>query len=316
MNRKYSFLLVFLMTLWQYTLYAQSGLTASGLVMAEDGVGLSGVSVTVKQNPTKGTSTRTDGRFSITDLDEGNILVFSLVGFEKIEIPIEETDERMRVVLTAVVSELEEAIVVGHSTQRKISVTGAVTNVDVDELKVPATSIANMLGGRVPGVVSVLRSGEPGQDMSQFWIRGISTFGAGSSALVLVDGVEGNINTLDPEDIASFTILRDASATAVYGVRGANGVILITTKKGKAGKLAISVKLNGGMSYSPRMPAYVNANQYASLANEAALSRGLDPVYNQVNLELFKNGIDPDLHTHVNWSDVILKDYTDRKRVV
>src|SRR3546814_13703449 len=119
--------------------------------MAEDGVGLSGVSVTVKQNPTKGTSTRTDGRFSITDLDEGNILVFSLVGFEKIEIPIEETDERMSVVLTAVVSELEEAIVVGQRTKRKISVTGAVTHVDGDELKVAATAIAKMMGGGEPG---------------------------------------------------------------------------------------------------------------------------------------------------------------------
>ncbi len=310
MIRRFCFLFLVFSALWLHPLYGQSDLTASGLVMSENGTGLSGVSVTVKQSPTKGVSTGVDGRFRITDLQEGHILVFSLVGFEKVEIPIEKTDERMRVVLTEVISELEEAIVVGHSTQRKISVTGAVTNVNVDELKVPATSIANMLGGRVPGIVSVLRSGEPGQDMSQFWIRGISTFGAGSSALVLVDGVEGNINTLDPEDIASFTILRDASATAVYGVRGANGVILITTKRGRAGKLAISVKLNGGMSYSPRMPNYVNANQYASLANEAALSRGLDPIYNQVDLELFKNGIDPDLHPNVNWRDVILKDYT------
>ncbi|HWK98462.1 MAG TPA: TonB-dependent receptor plug domain-containing protein, partial [Parapedobacter sp.] len=227
MIRRFYFLFLVFSALWLHPLYGQSDLTASGLVMSENGTGLSGVSVTVKQSPTKGGSTGVDGRFRITDLQEGHILVFSLVGFEKVEIPIEKTDELMRVVLTEVISELEEAIVVGHSTQRKISVTGAVTNVNVDELKVPATSIANMLGGRVPGIVSVLRSGEPGQDMSQFWIRGISTFGAGSSALVLIDGVEGNINTLDPEDIASFTILRDASATAVYGVRGANGVILI-----------------------------------------------------------------------------------------
>lgn len=310
MLRKFSFLLVILIIQWQYPLYAQSDLVAIGLVMSEKGENLPGVSVTVKQVPGKGVPTDADGRFKMTGLQKGQTLVFSLVGFKKVEIRVEKTDEHMRVVLAEVVSELEAAIVVGHATQRKISVTGAVTNINVNELKVPATSVANMLGGRVPGVVSVLRSGEPGQDMSQFWIRGISTFGAGSSALVLVDGVAGNINTIDPEDIASFTILRDASATAVYGVRGANGVILVTTKKGKAGKLSISVKMNSGISYSPRMPEYVDANQYASLANEAALSRGLDPIYNQVDINLYRDGTDPDLHPNVNWRDVILKDYS------
>lgn len=310
MNRKFTIILACLILLWQIPLFAQSNLAASGLVMSGNGTVLAGASVTVKENPSNGGSTDSDGRFVINNLEKGQTLVFSLVGFESVEVPIEKIEERMRITLTETFSELEEAIVVGHSTQRKISVTGAITNVDVKELKVPATSVANMLGGRVPGIISVLRSGEPGQDLSQFWIRGISTFGAGSSALVLVDGVEGNINTLDPEDIASFTILRDASATAVYGVRGANGVILVTTKKGTAGKLSISVKGNAGISYSPRMPNYVDANKYAILANEAALSRGLDPIYNDVDLELFKSGIDPDLHPNVSWRDVILKDYT------
>src|SRR5690606_8190789 len=261
MNRKFTIILACLILLWQIPLFAQSNLAASGLVMSGNGTVLAGASVTVKENPSNGGSTDSDGRFVINNLEKGQTLVFSLVGFESVEVPIEKIEERMRITLTETFSELEEAIVVGHSTQRKISVTGAITNVDVKELKVPATSVANMLGGRVPGIISVLRSGEPGQDLSQFWIRGISTFGAGSSALVLVDGVEGNINTLDPEDIASFTILRDASATAVYGVRGANGVILVTTKKGTAGKLSISVKGNAGISYSPRMPNYVDANK-------------------------------------------------------
>ncbi|MFA6315756.1 MAG: TonB-dependent receptor, partial [Candidatus Paceibacterota bacterium] len=176
--------------------------------------------------------------------------------------------------------------------------------------KVPATSVSNMLGARVPGIIAVTRSGEPGKDFSEFWIRGISTFGAGSSALVLIDGVEGNMNTLDPEDIESFSILKDASATAVYGVRGANGVILVTTKRGRAGKLSVNLKANTGYSYSPRMPEYVDGNQYAALANEAALSRGMEPIYNNVDLQLFKSGIDPDLHPNVNWRDNILKDYT------
>ena len=220
------------------------------------------------------------------------------------------TDERMRIVLEEDISDLDEVVVVGHATQRKISVVGAVTNVEVKDLNVPATSVSNMLGARVPGIIAVTRSGEPGKDFSEFWIRGISTFGASSGALVLIDGVEGDLNLVDPEDIESFSILKDASATAVYGTRGANGVVLVTTKKGVAGKLKVNVKANVGLSYSPRMPEYVGAYEYATLANEAALSRGMNPIFSDVDMALFKNGMDPDLHPDVNWRDVILKDYT------
>ena len=127
---------------------------------------------------------------------------------------------------------------------------------------------------------------------------------------MLIDGVEGDLNLVDPEDIESFSILKDASATAVYGTRGANGVVLVTTKKGVAGKLKVNVKANVGLSYSPRMPEYVGAYEYATLANEAALSRGMNPIFSDVDMALFKNGMDPDLHPDVNWRDVILKDYT------
>ena len=143
----------------------------------------------------------------------------------------------------------------------------------------------------------------------EFWIRGMSTFGASSSALVLIDGIEGNINDLDPADIESFSILKDASATAVYGTRGANGVVVVTTKRGKAGKLHVNFKTNATYSYSPRMPEYADAYQYATLANEARSVRGDDPVYSATELELFKTGLDPDLYPNVNWRDVILKDH-------
>src|SRR5699024_3702797 len=118
------------------------------------------------------------------------------------------------------------------------------------ELQSPSTSITNMLGGAVPGIIATSRSGEPGNDFSEFWIRGISTFGANSGALVLIDGVEGNLNDLDPSDIANFSILKDASATAVYGVRGANGVVLVTTHRGEAGDMKLQVKSNATYSYS------------------------------------------------------------------
>jgi len=313
---KYIIAILFLMGVFcQLPVLAQSDLTAGGLVMSDAGEGLIGVTVVVKEVAGKGTITDTDGRFKLTGIQKGQTLLFSYIGYEKQEVKVAKTDERMRVTLKEDVSELDELVVVGHSTQRKASVVGAIANVEVKDLKVPATSVSNMLGARVPGIIAVTRSGEPGKDFSEFWIRGISTFGAGSSALVLIDGVEGDINTLDPEDIESFSILKDASATAVYGVRGANGVVLVTTKRGRAGKLAVSLKVNTGYSYSPRMPKYVDANQYASLANEAALSRGMEPIYNAVDLQLFKSGIDPDLHPNVNWRDVILNDYTMNQQV-
>jgi len=310
MNKYIKFVLFFVAVFCQLPMYAQSGLTASGMVMTEKGESQIGVSVVVKENPSKGTISDLDGHFKITGLQRNQTLVFSLIGYDKIEMKVVKSDEKMRIVMKERVNELDEAVVVGHSTQRKISVTGAISNIDVKDLKAPATSVVNMLGGRIPGIISQLKSGEPGKDNADFWIRGISTFGAGSSALILIDGVDGDLNTLDPEDIESFSILKDASATAVYGVRGANGVVLVTTKKGVAGKLSVSFKANAGISYSPRMPNYVDGNTYATLANEASMSRGGDPIYNSVDLALFKNGLDPDLHPNVNWRDIILKDNT------
>lgn len=291
-------------------MFAQSGLTAAGLVMTQDGESVIGATVTVKEDPGKGVITDTDGRFKMNGLSKGQTLVISYIGYKDATVKVTKTDERMRIVLEEDISDLEEVVVVGHATQRKISVVGAVTNVRSKDLNVPATSVSNMLGARVPGIIAVTRSGEPGKDFSEFWIRGISTFGASSGALVLIDGVEGDLNLVDPEDIESFSILKDASATAVYGTRGANGVVLVTTKKGVAGKLKVNVKANVGLSYSPRMPEYVGAYEYATLANEAALSRGMNPIFSDVDMALFKNGMDPDLHPDVNWRDVILKDYT------
>lgn len=310
MNKYIKFVLFFVAVFCQLQMYAQSGMTAGGIVMSENGETQIGVVVAVKENPSKRTVSDLDGHFKLTGLQANQTLVFSLIGYDKMEMKIAKSDEKMRIVMKERVNELEAAIVVGHSTQRKISVIGAITNVDVKDLKAPATSISNMLGGRVPGIISALRSGEPGKDYSDFWIRGISTFGAGSGALILIDGVQGDLNTLDPEDIEGFSILKDASATAVYGNRGANGVVLVTTKKGVAGKLSVNLKATSGVSWSPRMPNYVDANTYASLANEASMSRGGDPIYNAADLSLFKSGLDPDLHPNVDWRNAILKDAT------
>lgn len=270
---------------------------------------LIGVSVKSKENKAIGTITDLDGRFKIEKLPVNSTLEFSYVGYITQAVKYSTSNLKEKIILKEKINQFDEVVVVGRGTQRKISVVGSITNVDPSELQTPAVSVSNMLGGRVPGIIAVTRSGEPGNNFSEFWIRGISTFGASKSALVLIDGVEGNINDLDPADIESFSILKDASATAVYGTRGANGVVVVTTKRGKAGKLNINFKTNATYSYSPRMPKYANSYDYACLANEARAVRGLDKIYSPAELELLKTGLDPDLYPDVNWRDVILKDH-------
>ncbi len=311
--KHYIFYLIFLIPVLipAGNLYAQqgTGLSISGTVMTEQGGPLPGVNVYVK-NTTTGAITDPEGRFVLKNIPKDSTAVFSFIGYDNYEMKVERTKERLKIVMKPRVNELDEAVVVGHGTQRKITTTGAISTISTEELQVPATSVSNMLAGRVAGVIGVQRSGEPGSDYSEFWIRGISTFGANSSALILIDGVEGDLDNIDPMDIESFSILKDASATAVYGNRGANGVVLVTTKRGKAGKLNIQVKANRTLSFSERLPDYVNALTYASLANEALVVRGKESTYSETDLELFRNGLDPDLHPDISWRDIILKDYT------
>lgn len=288
--------------------FAQGNITVAGIVMDEAGVELIGVSIKIK-GTTTGVVTDYDGRFKLENIPVNSIVEYSYIGYLSREKKYGKTELKEQIVLKENITEFDEVVITGRGAQRKVSVVGAVTSVDPGELQAPAVSVSNMLGGRVPGIIAVTRSGEPGNNFSEFWIRGISTFGASQSALVLIDGVEGNINDLDPADIESFSILKDASATAVYGTRGANGVVVVTTKRGKAGKLKINFKTNATYSYSPRMPEYTNGYDYARLANESRAVRGDEPVYSPVELELFRTGLDPDLYPDVNWRDVILKDH-------
>lgn len=202
---------------------------------------------------------------------------------------------------------LDEVVITGTGAQKKITMTGAVTSVDVSTLKTSTSSITNALAGNVAGIMARQTSGQPGNNVSEFWIRGISTFGAGSSALVLVDGFERSMDELNIEDIESFTVLKDASATAIYGSRGANGVVLITTKRGKSGKVQIDAKVETTYNTRTFTPQFVDGYTYASLMNEARTTRNQEPFFSENNLYLLKNGLDPDLYPNVNWSDVLLK---------
>ncbi|MDD2243644.1 MAG: TonB-dependent receptor [Dysgonamonadaceae bacterium] len=277
-----------------------------GTVLDETDIPLPGATVYLRDKVSIGTSTNSEGKFSIR-ASENDVIIFSFVGYESIEYLAKEEKKDLIIKFKEQAAQLDEVVVVGMGTQRKISSVAAVSSVNVEELQTPATSITNLLGGRVPGVISMQTSGEPGRNISEFWVRGIGTFGANSSALVLIDGLEGNINSIDPADIESFSVLKDASATAVYGVRGANGVVLITTKRGQAGKLSITGRVNYSLSRLNRTPDYLGAYDYALLANEARSLRNEDPIYSDVELDIINDGSDPDLYPDVNWQDEVLK---------
>lgn len=280
-------------------------MTVSGTVYDELNDPMPGVVVYLKDRAGTGTSTDVDGKFSIK-AHRGDKLIFSIIGYEQVEYLIVKSERELAIKMKIAATQLEEAVIVGLGTQRKVSVVGAVTNVKVEELQTPATSIPNMLGGRVPGIISIQTSGEPGKNVSEFWVRGIGTFGANSSALVLIDGLEGDLSRIDPADIESFSVLKDASATAVYGVRGANGVILVTTKRGVEDKLNITARVNMTVSHLTRMPEYLGSYEYAKLANEARAVRGNNILYDQTAMDIIKYGLDRDLYPDVNWQDEIL----------
>lgn len=300
---KYSIFIISL--LFSFVTITAQTYTIEGKVLDDLGP-LIGATVNVKNNMNQVTMTDEDGQFVIRG-KQGETLVFSYVGYENVEYKITGDKKDLEIRMSSTASELDEVIVTALGTQRKISSLAAVTSIDVKQLQQPTTSVANLLGGRIAGVISMQASGEPGKNISEFWVRGIGTFGANSSALVLIDGLEGDINTIDPADIESFSVLKDASATAVYGVRGANGVILVTTKRGEIGKPKITGRASFTLSQLKRMPEYLGALDYANLANEAKYVRGQEPLYVREELDIIKYGLDRDIYPDVNWQDEVMR---------
>ncbi len=285
----------------------QRSFLMEGVIHDETDAPLPGVTVYLRDKISVGTTSNADGKFSIR-ASRGDMIVFSFVGYERIEYLVTEEKKDVVIKFTEAAQELDEVIVTGLGSQRKISTVASVSSVDVSELQTPASSVANLLGGRVAGVISMQTSGEPGKNISEFWVRGIGTFGANASALVLIDGLEGDINTIDAADIESFSVLKDASATAVYGVRGANGVVLVTTKRGQVDKLSITGRANFSVSRLKRVPEYLRAFEYAKLANEARVVRGDAPIYTDVELDIIQDGSDPDLYPDISWQEQVLRD--------
>lgn len=304
---KKNLLLFILFCITSSLMAQQKQVTISGLVFDENKEPLPGVSVYLKDRAGMGTITNIDGAFKQT-VKPGDVLIFSFTGYKKIEHVAVKDESSLKINLQPDAQSLDEVVITGMGMkEKKINLTGAITNVDITQIQSPATSLTNMLGGRVPGIIALQGSGEPGSNMSEFWIRGIGTFGASQSALVLIDGLEGNLNNIDPADVESFSVLKDASATAIYGVRGANGVVLVTTKRGTTDKLQVDVRANVKVSYLTKLPQYLRAYDYANLANEASMSRGALPIYDDIELKAIQYHLDPDFYPDVNWQDEILK---------
>lgn len=279
----------------------------SGTVTDEQNQPLIGVNVTIQGVTGFGTTTDVDGKYTI-EMEPYNRLVFSYIGFVEQEILIKEQTKQNVVLKEDDATSLDEVIITGTGVQKKLTVTGAVTQISMDDIASTSTSnLTNMLAGNVPGVMAMQSSGQPGQNTSEFWVRGISTFGAGSSALVLVDGFPRDLNEISIEDIESFTVLKDASTTAIYGSKGANGVILITTKKGKAGKVNVDAKFEAAYNTRTMTPEFADGYSYATMMNEALITRNKEPEYSPEELEILKLGLDPDLYPNVDWQDLLLR---------
>ena len=275
---------------------------------------LIGVTV-VEKGTNNGTATDFDGKYSIR-VAPGSTLVFSFVGFESKEVRVAD-QEVINVNLSLSSESLEETVVIAFGgKQLKESQVSSIATINPAELKGPTNNLTNMIAGRVPGMISFQRSGEPGADNSDFFIRGLSTFGSGKrNPLILIDNIEStstDLARLQPDDIDTFSVLKDAAASSVYGARGANGVILITTKSGKAGKAKFSARAASRISTNTDNFRFADNITYMNLANEAALTR--DPLaatpYSQIKIDRTAAGDNPYLYPSNNWIDQILKDYT------
>ncbi|WP_256011726.1 SusC/RagA family TonB-linked outer membrane protein [Desertivirga xinjiangensis] len=286
-----------------------------GKVTDDKGEPLPGVAVKLK-GASVSTVTDANGDFAIKLDNLSGTLVFMFIGFSSQEVDINGRTT-VNVKLKESTKDLQEVVVVAYGTQKKGSVVGAISTVKPADLKVAAPrSLTNAIAGKVAGVISVQRSGEPGKDDAQFWIRGISTFGAGKEPLVLVDGIERPMNNVEPEDIESFSVLKDASATAVYGIRGANGVVLVTTRRGKQAKPALNFKYEKGMLNATSKPKFVDAPTYLQLLNEANLATNPNYVtpYTPGVIEKYRSGEDPHLYPNVDWMGMMMKDFSDNQR--
>lgn len=290
----------------------QSKTKITGVVTDSNGESVIGASVAEK-GTTNGVITDIDGRYEIYVRNNDAVLSVSYLGYVTQEIKVA-GKRNLNIILYEDAKVIGEVVVVGYGQQKKSSVVSAINTISTEGLRMPTRNLTNNLAGQVAGLISVQRSGEPGYDNSEFWIRGVSSFSGGTSPLILVDGVPREMQDVEPDEIETFSLLKDAAATAVYGAEGANGVILITTKRGGASKAHISVRAETSVSQPTRLPQYASSYEYLKAYNSAMNNMGSPDVYSGEVLDMYKNNSDPMLYPNVNWFD-LLKDNTTNSRV-
>lgn len=298
-------------------LQQQNKIVVSGLLTDENGDPIIGANV-MEKGTKNGVISNIDGHYRIT-VSPNAILQFSYIGYNNEEKAVKNTTTiNVRMVASSV--GLEDVVVIGYGQQKKESVVSSINAISAKELSMPTRSLVNNIAGQIAGVIAVQRSGEPGRDDAQFWIRGISSFAGGTNPLVLVDGVPRSMSDIGVDEIESFTVLKDAAATAVYGAEGANGVVLITSKRGVSQKASLDVRAEFGMVKPTRMPEMMNSYNYAKLYNEAQWevagnpTSGFSPMYSEDVLEMYRSGADPDLYPDADFLS-LLKDQTFNQRV-
>ena len=284
-----------------------------GFVKDEKGEVIIGATIKVK-NTEIGTATNMDGLYNLTVPSESSVLVVSYIGYVTQEVTVGKR-QNIIIVLKEDAKSLEEVVITAYGTgQKKASMVGSVQTVRPADLKVPAANLSTSFAGRLSGVIAVQRSGEPGADGANFWIRGVSTLGSAStSPLIIIDGIEASatdLNALDPEVIDGFSILKDATATAMYGMRGANGVMIVTTKSGAAlDKPIINFRVEGSMSEPTSIPKFVDGVTFMQLYNEAVYNQpsGKEP-YTQERINGVRDGLNPYVFPNVDWYNEMFKD--------
>ena len=290
---------------------APERVNVSGVVLDDMDIPIAGAAVMVRGS-SRGVLTDDEGRFSI-DVNPHDVLIISYLGFDDEEIKV--GDQRTFIIkMKSQASSLEEVTVVAYGSQRKASVIGAITTVDTQALKTPVGQVSSSLAGKMAGLVVLQRTGEPGAG-ADFWIRGISTFGSNKNTpLILVDGIERSLDLVDADDIASFSILKDATATALYGVRGANGIVIVTTKRGSESAPKVNFKVEYGSTQPIKIPKMANAEQWIDFYNAVSLDSGNIQPIDDYSKEMYLSYADPDLYPNVDWVKTMYKDMATTQR--
>ncbi len=291
--------------------FAQQAIV-TGVVIDDQATPLPGVTVVVA-GTTNGAITSIDGKYVLVNVRKGDTIQFSFIGF-KPERRVVQADNVINVILQTSSELLDDVQVVAFQKQKKESVIASINTIKPSELKIPSSNLTTALAGKMSGVIAYQRSGEPGKDNAEFFIRGVTSFGYKNNPLILIDGLEVNADDLarvEPDNIASFSIMKDATATSLYGARGANGVVLVTTKEGKKGKAKVSVRYESNVATPTMMNDFLDGVQYMKLYNEAVSTRGSNlELYSKSKIEGTENKVHPEAYPNVDWYGELFNNYT------